>query len=352
MPFEQDIIHIFLPAVLVRAITPIGNGNINDTKRVDYIESGAKKSLILQCLNHAVFKQPEQVMHNLRCVNAQLRKQSAYPYRVIEALVAPNGRDLVQDEAGNYWRAFPFVEDIYTPEGKVGPAVAFEAACAFGRFAAAFRDFPSSSLYETIPGFHDTDQRWAVFEKILQQKENKQRQQTAQAEIAQLLDLKPVFEQISRLKNEGSLPLRVTHNDTKAGNILMHQSTHKAVAVIDLDTVMPGTVLSDFGDMVRTFVPNLYEDDANIHDLYLQKEVLSALREGYLAGAAELLTALETAHLMLGSLWICGEQALRFGTDYLAGDVYYKTRYPEHNLVRTKNQLALCAAIQQTVHLR
>jgi Phosphotransferase enzyme family len=158
--------------------------------------------------------------------------------------------------------------------------------------------------------------------------------------------VKPVFDQVSHLKLT-VLPLRATHNDTKAGNVLLYTATRKAASVIDWDTIMPGVILSDFGDMVRTFASDQYEDDPNHAHLSIRKTVLEAMIAGFLDETADLLTPAERQHLMLGGEWIIGEQALRFFTDYLAGDVYYKTAYPEHNLIRTQNQLALLHAVQR-----
>ena len=141
-----------------------------------------------------------------------------------------------------------------------------------------------------------------------------------------------------------NLPLRVTHNDTKAGNVLFSSHTHKAVAVIDLDTVMPGAILSDFGDMVRTFVPDKMEDDPT--EITLNSAILEALTSGFLSETADFLTSAEKDHLLLGGAWITGEQALRFLTDWLAGDIYYKIQYPSHNLVRTRNQLAVFSGLR------
>jgi thiamine kinase-like enzyme len=228
------------------------------------------------------------------------------------------------------------------PEGWVSPEVAFEAAQAYGIFLRSLGSFPASELAETIPGFHDTDRRWAVFEETLQ-KDVAQRVGQSAAEISAIKEALPVFKKISEMKKSGALPVRVTHNDTKAGNVLFDQNTHKPVAVIDLDTVMAGNVLSDFGDMVRTFAPEMPEDSAG--NVGLRPEIVVALQEGFLSKTAGWLLETEQKHLLLGAAWITGEQALRFLSDWLAGDAYYKIRYPDHNLVRARNQLGLFRAI-------
>ncbi len=317
--------------------TPIGNGNINDTYRIDFEVDDQPKSALLQRLNHRVFQQPELVMENTLRVCRHLSAQD-YPYQIAAPLPALDGRYLYQDVEGNYWRAFPFIENSFAPEGITDPAIAYEAARAYGAFARALRDFPAQVLAETIPGFHDTDRRWEVFLKVLEENPVG-RIAESQLEIEAMFAVKPVFDQISQLKKSGELPLRVAHNDTKAGNVLFDQNTRKALAVIDLDTVMPGTLLSDFGDMVRTFTPDISEDSAT--NPRLRVDILDALKQGFLIETDDFLSKIEKENLMLGAAWIVGEQALRFLTDWLAGDVYYKINSPTHNMVRARNQLAL-----------
>jgi Ser/Thr protein kinase RdoA (MazF antagonist) len=315
----------------------IGNGNINDTYRLDFEVSGTRKTALLQRLNHLVFKQPEEVMDNTLRICQHLAKQD-YSYQIASPLPALDGTFLQKDEAGNYWRAFPFIENSFAPEGVSDPNIAYEAARAYGAFARALRDFPADSLAETIPGFHNTVQRWQVFLKVLEE-DPTHRVAGTRSEIEAVFSAKPIFDNISQLKKSGELPLRVAHNDTKAGNVLFDLNTRKALAVIDLVTVMPGTLLSDFGDMVRTFVPDCAEDAASTPAL--RSDVLDALTQGFLEETDHFLTKTEKENLMLGAAWIVGEQALRFLTDWLAGDVYYKINAPEHNLVRARNQLAL-----------
>ncbi|GAB4489983.1 MAG: phosphotransferase [Saprospiraceae bacterium] len=316
---------------------PVGNGNINDTYRIDFERNGVEETWLLQRLNHLVFKDPEVVARNIQLICEYLVGQD-FPYKIAAPVAALDGRFLQNDKSGNYWRVFPFFKNTFAPEGLADAEIAYEGARAYGAFARALRSFPVEKLAETIPGFHNTDRRWQVFLEVLA-KNPANRVETSQAEIEAVFAAKPVFEKISQLKKNGALPLRVTHNDTKAGNVLFDQTTHKALAVIDLDTVMPGTILSDFGDMVRTFAPDRQEDDPQ--NVALRLDILDALQRGFLEEAADFLTLTEKENLLLGTAWIAGEQALRFLTDWLAGDVYYKIRFPEHNLVRARNQLAL-----------
>ncbi|MCC7467220.1 MAG: aminoglycoside phosphotransferase family protein [Saprospiraceae bacterium] len=332
-----EIISAFFDFESADKPTPIGKGNINDTYRVDFTHGSIHRTLIIQRLNHQVFKQPVVVMENTLKVCDFLRNQE-YPLEVPAPLKAKNGAYLVQDQQGNYWRAFPYVSNSYTPEGPPTTGVAREAARAYGAFARALRHFPAETLTETIPGFHDTDKRWQYFMEMAKE-DPAGRVKGVAPEIEALFEAKPLFDFISQLKTSGSLPLRVAHNDTKAGNVLFHSETHKALAVIDLDTVMPGTLLSDFGDMVRTFAPSLPEDAKD--QPRIRTDILKALEEGFLSQTADFITETEKKHLLTGGAWIIGEQALRFLTDWIAGDVYYKIGYPDHNLVRARNQLSL-----------
>jgi Ser/Thr protein kinase RdoA (MazF antagonist) len=318
----------------------IGSGNINDTYRIDFETNGRPQTFILQRINHQVFQQPDVLMRNICRVTEHL-KNSDFPYVAPAPVATLDGAYFHQDTDGNFWRCFPFIADSYAPEGQANPSTAWEAAKAYGAFARALRDFPASELHETIPGFHDTDRRWDVFLKVIHENPVGRVAGVA-AEIDQIYQAKPVFDLISRMKKDGSLPIRVTHNDTKAGNVLFSSTTHQALAVIDLDTVMPGTILSDFGDMVRTFVPSESEDSTL--PITLRQDMLEALHDGFLSETADFLSQEEKDHLLLGGAWITAEQALRFLTDWIAGDVYYKIAYPEHNLVRARNQLAVFQA--------
>lgn len=324
---------------------PIGSGNINDTYRIDFQENNTAQAFILQRLNHHIFRQPEDVMHNI-CLVTEHLKNNGFPYASPAPVAAKDGLFFHLDASGNYWRCFPYLADTYAPEGKTDAAIAREAAKAYGAFARALRNFPARQLAETIPGFHDTDRRWEVFLKTIAD-DPAQRVAGASAEIEAMFAAKPVFDAISNMKKSGELPLRVTHNDTKAGNVLFSNITHKALAVIDLDTVMPGAILSDFGDMVRTFGPDKFEDDPTA--ITIRQDILEALTEGFLAETADFLTPAEKENLLIGGAWITGEQALRFLTDWLAGDVYYKISHPEHNLVRSRNQLAVFQALVDLV---
>ncbi len=332
----ESIASQFLHFEHVTEASPIGDGNINDTWRISVEEQGTLRSFILQRINHHIFRNPVAVMQNIDRVTSHIAS-SDFPYSSPAPVRTHTGELLHENDEG-FWRMFPFLDNTYIPEGQTSPEIAFEAARAYGAFARALRDFPADELSETIPGFHDTDRRWEVFIDVIN-RDPAGRVQMSKNEIEAMFTAKPLFDQISALKSSGALPVRVTHNDTKAGNILFSKQTRKAVAVIDLDTVMPGVILSDFGDMVRTFVPDRREDAPG--NVIVRPDMLRALQEGYLSSTSGFLTESEKNYLVLGGAWITGEQALRFLTDWLAGDVYYKISYPEHNLIRSRNQLSL-----------
>ncbi len=332
----ESIASQFLHFEHVTEASPIGDGNINDTWRISVEEQGTLRSFILQRINHHIFRDPVAVMQNIDRVTSHIAS-SDFPYSSPAPVRTHTGELLHENDEG-FWRMFPFLDNTYIPEGQTSPEIAFEAARAYGAFARALRDFPADELSETIPGFHDTDRRWEVFIDVIN-RDPAGRVQMSKNEIEAMFTAKPLFDQISALKSSGALPVRVTHNDTKAGNILFSKQTRKAVAVIDLDTVMPGVILSDFGDMVRTFVPDRREDAPG--NVIVRPDMLRALQEGYLSSTSGFLTESEKNYLVLGGAWITGEQALRFLTDWLAGDVYYKISYPEHNLIRSRNQLSL-----------
>jgi Ser/Thr protein kinase RdoA (MazF antagonist) len=340
----EKITRWFLPFDRWLDAVPWGRGHINDTYRVQFEAGGEVCIYLLQRVNHEVFHEPEALMENIRKVAAHL-SSGIYPYQVASPVAAPDGTLLKRDEAGNYWRMFPFFDHTYVPEGHVDAATAHAAARAYGTFIRALTDFPADDLTETIPGFHDTDRRWEVY-LLVSQADPVGRASTVRPEIAAMLEAKPIFDRISHLKKSGDLPVRVTHNDTKAGNILFEVNTDRVVSVIDWDTVMPGTVLSDFGDMVRTFTPNGYED-APEETLGLRRNIYQALTDGFLEETAGFLTPAEKDNLLLGGQWMAAEQALRFFTDYLAGDVYYKVDNPDHNLMRTRNQIRLLQLLSE-----
>ncbi len=335
----QSIVQQFFDYQQLISLAPFGTGHINDTYRLEIREAGEPQTWLLQRLNHHVFRQPEAVMQNIRLVAQHLATQP-YPLKILAPQPTHSGQWLYHDKAGNYWRVFPFFENTVTYERVETPAQAFEAARAFGAFAKALNGLDASQLQPTIPGFHDGERRLADFLAVL---ENAipERLAEARSEVDAILRNQLFFKKIADL----NLPRRAIHHDTKINNLLFDARTGKAapapVGVIDLDTVMPGIVLSDFGDLVRTSVSLADEDEADLSKVAFRQPIYDALLEGFLSEMGGLLTPAERDALPEAGPWLTLMQAVRFIGDYLAGDVYYKVKYPRHNLVRGRNQLAL-----------
>ncbi|MFM9947823.1 MAG: phosphotransferase enzyme family protein [Saprospiraceae bacterium] len=328
-------------------ITSFGHGNINDTWKLTVSENGQKKPYLLQRLNHLVFRQPEQVMANISNVARHLLAKNYAP-GILHPCPDREGSILFCDEAGNYWRVFPFFEDTITLETVNDPEQAFVASQAFGAFLEALADLDPASLHETIPGFHNSVARLAVFQEAVA-KDVAGRLAGVRAEVALVLKESSLFQHIFNL----NLPLRVVHNDAKIGNILLDEHAEKAVAVIDWDTIMPGYLLSDLGDIARTMAASCSEDEADPAKVVFRMPVFEAICKGFLPPLRHILTVEERDALHLAPRWIILEQAMRFLGDYLAGDVYYKIRHPLHNLERARNQLALYqSALEQEAFLR
>ncbi|MFQ5446530.1 MAG: phosphotransferase enzyme family protein, partial [Saprospiraceae bacterium] len=315
----------------ISEVRPFGTGHIHDTFKV---ATGAG-SYLLQKMNRQAFSAPELVMHNIQRASEYIAGKP-YPLKNMRPIPARDGQLWQQDAAGDYWRMFPFFENTVAFDHVNSEELAFEGAKAFGTFAKALDGLPAGALRLTIPGFHDGPKRLAYFKNAVK-KATPGRLEMAASEIETLLRHQALFGQIA----EAGLPLRIMHHDTKINNVLFDAGTKKAVAVVDLDTVMPGVVLSDFGDMMRTFANTAAEDEAVIEKVALQMPIFRALCEGYLSEMGGLLSPLEKKWLPEGGRWLTLMQALRFLADFLEGDVYYKTNYPEHNLVRARNQLAL-----------
>lgn len=329
------------PGSSIIAITTLGQGNINDTYA---IACEGHQDIVLQRINHLIFSEPEAVMHNIDQVCRFLNAENAEIYTPTPLRTA-TGPNLLRDQDGNYWRAFPMIGNIYTPDAVKNASEAFQIARGYGLFSRALFNFPATELRVTLPGFHDTLKRWEVYLQILQTDPVGRRTECL-PEAEAIAAMLPVFEKIHALKQSGALPLRVTHNDAKSGNVLLDNNSGKAVAVIDLDTVMPGILLSDFGDLVRTAASNQYEDDPDTQAMQLRVDILENLRAGFLEPLQDVLRETERQYLDAGALWIVGEQALRFFSDHLAGDRYYKIKYPGHNLVRARNQIRLFQLLQ------
>lgn len=331
----QTTIQQFFDFQSITSLAPFGTGHINDTYRLEVMVADKPQTWLLQRLNHHIFRQPEAVMQNIHLVAEHLATQP-YSMKILAPRLTRNGHWLHHDDEGNYWRVFPFFENTMTYERVESPAQAHEAARAFGAFANALNSLDAQRLQCTIPGFHDGEKRLADFHVAI---ENAIPERLAEArwEVDEILRNQLIFKQVANL----GLPLRAIHHDTKINNLLFDEKSEKAVCVIDLDTVMPGIVLSDFGDLVRTATCLADEDEADLSKIQFRKPIYDALSEGFLSEMGSLLNDEERKALRLAGPWLTLMQVIRFIGDYLVGDVYYKIKYPKHNLVRGRNQLQL-----------
>ncbi len=317
-----------------------GSGHINSTYLVT-TDHGC--TYILQRINKYVFTDPKAVMENVGAVTGYLSERAENPKEVLNFLRTNEGYYYYIDEDGEYWRCYEFADGICL-EHPESDADFYESAIAFGRFQEMLSEFPAETLHETIPLFHNTVNRYRMFKEALE-KNASGRADTVKEEIAFILARENEAGTIVNALESGELPLRVTHNDTKLNNVLLNKTTRKAMCVLDLDTVMPGSSLYDYGDSIRFGAATADEDEKDLSKMSLDLHLFRVYTAGYLA-ACPSLTAKEREYLPLGAKIITLELAVRFLTDYLDGDLYFKTAYPEHNLVRARTQLKLVADME------
>ena len=325
---------------------PFGNGHINDTilLRYDGSENGPEK-VILQKINKNVFHKPDEVMKNTVGITSFLRDKiiaaGGDPEReTINVIPARDGKPYVIDDNGDYWREVKFISDATSYDAVEKIEDFYASAVAFGNFQRQLSDYPADELFETIPGFHDTRARFQRFKQVVAD-DVAGRAAGVQEEIAFILDREDLANFSMESLDAGKLPLRVTHNDTKLNNIMIDNATGKAICVIDLDTTMPGLVMNDFGDAIRFGASTAAEDEKDLSKVTCDLDYYDIYTKGFLEGCGDSLTPYEKETLPLGAKGITYEQAIRFLTDYLEGDTYYKTDYPEHNLVRARTQIKL-----------
>lgn len=329
---------------------PYGNGHINDTFLV--ICEG-KKRYILQRINHSIFTNPQEIMENICAVTDFIRKKSAEigadtercTLSVVKTL---SGESFYQDSIGSYWRLYDFTERTVTKEKVSNIKEFYDCAEAFGKFQAQLAEFDASSLHEAIKDFHNTPMRFA---NLLRAIENNPLGRVAEVgpEIKFALEREEFTKTLEKAHAEGRLPLRVTHNDTKLNNILFDEHTGSPVCVIDLDTVMPGYSVNDFGDSIRFGANTAAEDETNLSKVSLDLELYRAYTEGFLRGCDGRLTSSEIELLPIGAIMMTLECGLRFLTDYIEGDVYFRISRPSHNLDRCRTQFALVADMEKNL---
>ncbi|MBQ2118347.1 MAG: aminoglycoside phosphotransferase family protein [Clostridia bacterium] len=323
----------------ILSVTPYGSGHINATYLVLVQERERPVRYILQRLNENVFKKPEEVMANIAKVTAHLKARGGSDREVLSFLPADDGRLFAREEGG-VWRLCRFAEDSVCLDTVDGERSLYECAFAFGRFQRDLADFPADSLYETIADYHNTPARFNAFREAVDA-DARGRAEGAREEIASVFAGRDFYSVLTDARARGELPLRVTHNDTKSNNVLLDKTTRRALCVIDLDTVMPGLSVTDFGDAVRFGASSAAEDEPDLRKVRLDIGLFRACAEGYLEGCGGMLEPGEIMLLPEGARMMAAECGMRFLTDYLKGDVYFRTDYPEHNLVRARAQLKL-----------
>lgn len=328
---------------------PYGSGHINDTFVASYDQAGAPVRYIHQRINHRIFKDVPALMQNIHRVTAHLQHRlrqegAADPRSVLTLVAAPDGAAYVRDAEGAYWRTYVFIEGARTYDIIESPRQAFEAARAFGRFQSMLADLTGPRLHETIADFHNTPRRYDRFMEVLRA-DTHGRAKDCQPEIDLALGWRAQASRLLDLQAQGAMPERVTHNDTKLNNVMLDDRSGEGICVIDLDTVMPGLSLYDFGDMVRTATNSGAEDERDLSKVTCQLPMFEALAKGYLQTARSFMTPAEVEQLSFAGRLLTLECGVRFLTDYLQGDTYFKIHRPGHNLDRCRTQFKLVSEL-------
>jgi hypothetical protein len=339
-----------VPGRLV-SLEPHTSGLINHSWLARFESPDGPHRHLLQQINRHVFHHPEEVMENMarvtRHVALHLVREGVpdAERRVLSLVPTRDERPHHRDEAGETWRLVPWIEGTRSTERAATEGEARETARAFGRFLAQLQDLPGPPLHETIVAFHDTPARLAAFERAAAA-DRAARAATCRAEIGALLDRRALASALADKAARGEIPVRPAHNDAKIANVLFDERTGEALCVVDLDTVMPGLSLHDFGDLARSGVSDSGEDERDLSRVAVRVPVFEALARGFVEGAGDALSAAERSLLVTGAEVIVYEQAIRFLGDYLDGDRYYRTTRPAHNLDRARNQIRLLEGLE------
>jgi thiamine kinase-like enzyme len=329
---------------------PIGEGHINDT----FLAKTAEPEFpdyVIQRINNNIFTNVDGLMENIRRVTSHLQNKLAegsagavhtVAMRLIETIGQKN---YFKDLTGNYWRCFEFVKNHTDHDAPLSPRRAFEGGKALGKFQFLLSDLPGEPLFEILPDFHNLKKRLDNFNLALNQNPVG-RADSVKTEIEKMLARADEMLLVYRLGEAGKIPVRITHNDTKFNNILFDENEN-AICIIDLDTVMPGFVLYDFGDAIRTLANTATEDEADLSKVSFDLLLYKSFAQGYLTEAGKFLTPIEKEHLAFSAKLLTYIMGLRFLTDHIAGDVYYKIAKPGHNLVRARNQIRLLECMEE-----
>lgn len=313
-----------------------GTGHINSTFLIS--DQDNNKEYVLQSINQTVFKEPQIIADNMRLVADYLKDN--YPSYLFVGSIKTLKGDEMAVVNGNYWRLTEFIENSMSFETLTDPEQAYEAAVQFGRLSKLLDGFDASSLKASIPGFHDLNLRYEQFKEALSNTTEALKQNAAE-EIEKALNYSFIVDYFNSYKSSPDFPDRVMHHDTKINNMLFDKDSEKGICVIDLDTLMPGKFISDLGDMMRTYLCAYSENEPDTDKIFIRTEYFEAIVKGYLSEMGSILSDTEKNMILFSGKYLIYMQAIRFLTDYLNGNVYYRTSYPEHNLIRTRNQLKL-----------
>lgn len=348
----EDALYAFGFGLQCSYVKPFGEGHINETYAV-YMptEEDDEFAYILQRVNNNVFKDPAGVMENIFGVTEYLRnvirEEGGDPDReTLSCIKTKNGCTYFEDNEGQPWRCYNYISNSVCYQLVEDPDQFYQSGNSFGLFLKQLGNYPASSLKETIPDFHNTVKRFENLEKALK-RDIKNRAVTCRPEIAFALDRKQDCKVLVEQQENGTLPLRVTHNDTKLNNILFDAETGKGLCIIDLDTIMPGLAANDFGDSIRFGAATAEEDERDLDKMHFDIFLYELYVKGYLEATRDVLTPEEVESLPWGARLMTFECGIRFLTDYLEGDTYFKTAYPEHNLVRARTQFRLVDEMEQ-----
>lgn len=326
----------------------LASGHINDTY---LIITKSKPYYVLQRINHGVFPDVPGLIENKVAISQHIKEKLQHlslkkqKRRILKFFKTKSGASYYQGDEGNYWNLMQFIDKSVTHMTVPNEDIAYEGGRLLGQFLTLTNDFDASTLTEVIPNFHNMTFRYAQFDQALKEAAP-ERIEKAKAYIQLVKDSKEEMHILQRLKESGDIKMRVTHNDTKISNILFNKK-EKGLCLIDLDTVMPGIVHYDFGDAIRTSCNTAAEDETNLDLVEFNLEYYKAYKKGFLKEMGKALSPIELKYLPLGAKTMIFIIGLRFLTDYLNGDVYFKTKYPDHNLDRAKNQFKLLQSLSE-----
>ena len=334
---------------LVKTSTLVG-GHIHDTYLASYLEDGRTDTYVQQRINRTVFQDPVRLMDNVSRVVAHVRAKLErsncvdVQRRVLTLIPGREGKPYYIDKEGEYWRTYRYIENAVTHD-VVTPSLAHVAAAAFGNFVGLLQDLSGPRLHETILNFHNTPKRYQDLCRTIDDDPHN-RVETARTEIDFAVARQQMTSMLTDARASGELPERIVHNDTKINNVLFDIRSGEALCVIDLDTVMPGLAAYDFGDLVRTMTSPSREDECDLNQVYVDLVIFEAVTDGYLGSTRSFLNQQELLFMVPAAIVITYETGIRFLTDYLQGDSYFKVNRPTHNLDRCRNQFKLISSME------